>query len=54
MGYSFIQYKEDGKYNAILTVSATEALNNTNMYCEFQEGGNCDVTNHSLTATLQV
>ena len=54
MGYSFTQYKEDGKYNAILTVSATEALNNTNMYCEFQEGGNSDITNHSLTATLLV
>lgn len=57
MGYAFKHYKRvlDRKYIiGKLTVNATEAVNNTNMYCVFEEAGNNDVTNRSLPATLLV
>ena len=54
MGFTFSYGKESRNsslYNAMLTVNATKAVNNTNVYCVFE---NYDGTNHSLTATLQI
>ena len=52
MGFTFSRVKESqNMYNATLTVNATEAVNNTNLYCVFE---NHDGSNHSLTATLKI
>jgi hypothetical protein len=51
MGFTFFYYKEQNIYNAILTVNATKAENNTNVYCVFEDGNG---SNHSLSATLLI
>ena len=51
MGFTFSRDKESQNiYNATLTVNATNAVNNTNLYCVFDNNG----SNHSLTATLRI
>ena len=54
MGFTFSHHKDSqnsSMYNTRLTVNATEAINNTNVSCVFE---NNDVSDHSLTATLQI
>ena len=52
MGFTFSHDKESQNiYNATLTVNATKAVNNTNLYCVFDNNNGSD---HSLTATLRI
>ena len=52
MGYTFSREKEsENIYNATLTVNASKAVNNTNLYCVFEDKNG---SNHSMTAILKI
>lgn len=54
-GFIFSVDREgENKYITMLSVNATEAINNTEVYCVFEKIGDIDDSNHSLTATLLV
>lgn len=54
-GFIFsVDRESENKYITMLSVNATEAINNTDVYCVFEKSGDNDDNNHSLTATLLV
>jgi hypothetical protein len=44
--------ESESVYNTTLTVNATKAVNNTNVYCVFES--HLGTSNHSLNATLMI
>ena len=49
-----MNHGDELEYITILTVNATEVINNTVVYCVFEESGDKGGSNHSHNATLLV